>query len=132
MHRTHVPTRRGVYTYANTRCGTHGATYLYERVREYMCLSSVARLSKYSPTPMYTRIWDVFTGYRDFRYSRQSRKIFRHAAAADTAPDKSDEGAAESRMQKSIFYIRSIYSYYTSRACFTLFSRNHFITKYGL
>lgn len=54
---------------------------------------------------------------------RQSRKIFRHAAAADTAPDKSDEGAVESRMQESIFRIRSVYPRYISRArifCFCL------------
>jgi len=50
-----------------------------------------------------------------FDTPRQSRKIFRHAAAADTAPDKSDEGAVESRMQESIFRIRSVYPRYISR-----------------
>ena len=60
-----------------------------------------------------------------FDTPRQSWKIFRHAAAADTATDKSDEGAVESRMQESIFCIRSVYPHYISRArfffCFVLF-----------
>lgn len=91
-----------MYTYANTPCTRPS---IYTRA---VCACSVARLSKYSPTPVHTRIWDVFAGYRDFRYSDKVGKIFRHAAA-DTASDKSDEGGAESRMRESIFYIRPIY-----------------------
>lgn len=60
---------------------------------------------------------------------RQSRKIFRHAAAADTVPDKSDEGAVESRMQESIFRIRSVYPRYISRARIFLCCLKSFYNK---
>lgn len=52
-------------------------TLRYMCAARYVCVraccvracSPVARLSKYNPTTVYTRIWDVFNGYRDFRYS---------------------------------------------------------------
>lgn len=53
----------------------HTLQYVYARrtsVSHACCVracSPVARLSKYNPTTVYTRIWDVFNGYRDFRYS---------------------------------------------------------------
>lgn len=65
----------------------------------------------------YTHVYGMYSMViAIFDTPRQSRKIFRHAAAADTALDKSDEVAVESRMQKSIFCIRSVYPRYISRA----------------
>jgi len=98
---THMQTHDGI------RCNMcMHAVRLCVRARCVRACSPVARLSKYNPTTMYTRIWDVFNGYRDFRYSpTKSENIY-----------KSDEGAVESRMQESIFRIRSVYPRYISRA----------------
>lgn len=107
-------TRRDVYTYANTRCGircnmcmhavrlcpTRVVCALVRRSHDYLNITLRPCTHVYGMYSMVIAIFDT---------PRQSRKIFRHAAAADTATDKSDEGAVESRMQESIFCIRSVY-----------------------